>query len=65
MRTGDFRITKKVNAQRIEDVPGLASVYPILRTPTVFVVNLDDPKYDIVDPKTQELYTFDYLIRGL
>ncbi|KAJ6614525.1 hypothetical protein B0H10DRAFT_1950648 [Mycena sp. CBHHK59/15] len=65
VRTGDFSITRKVNAQRIEYLSDLPSISPVHHIPTVFVVDLDNPKYDIRDPKTGELYTVDYLIRNL
>ncbi|KAJ6605987.1 hypothetical protein B0H10DRAFT_1956974 [Mycena sp. CBHHK59/15] len=65
VRTGNFHLTQKVNTIRIEYIlPGLPSIWPILRTCTVFVINLDDPKYIIRDPQTGDFYTIDTLIRN-
>ncbi|KAJ7138486.1 hypothetical protein C8R43DRAFT_1109764 [Mycena crocata] len=63
VRTGDFRITRKLhNIRNIEYVDELASVYPVHHEPTVLVVDLSDPKFDLQDPKSGELYTPDFLI---
>ncbi|KAJ6632430.1 hypothetical protein B0H10DRAFT_1938053 [Mycena sp. CBHHK59/15] len=63
VHTSNFEITRRVkNIKCIEYVSKLASIYPIHRNPTVFVVDLDNPKIDLLDPKTGQLYTVDYLI---
>ncbi|KAJ6614724.1 hypothetical protein B0H10DRAFT_2220970 [Mycena sp. CBHHK59/15] len=65
VRTGNFHLTQKVNTIRIEYIlPGFPSIWPILRTCTVFVINLDDPKYIIRDPQTGDFYTIDTLIQN-
>ncbi|KAJ7692726.1 hypothetical protein B0H17DRAFT_1132959 [Mycena rosella] len=63
VRTGNFKLTQKVSAQRIKYISDLASIYPIIRD-TVIVVDLSDPKYDLDNIKTGEPYTLDHLIRN-
>ncbi|KAJ7216156.1 hypothetical protein C8J57DRAFT_1600151 [Mycena rebaudengoi] len=63
VRTGDFRITQKVNAKRLEYIDDLASAYPV-RIGTVFVVDLHNPKHHIINETTKELYTVDHMIRN-
>ncbi|KAJ6587751.1 hypothetical protein B0H10DRAFT_1954453 [Mycena sp. CBHHK59/15] len=65
VRTGNFDITQKIkNVKCIEYVSELPSIYPMYRDQTVIVVDLSDPKFNIEDPKTGQLYTVDYLIRN-
>ncbi|KAF7367934.1 hypothetical protein MSAN_00858400 [Mycena sanguinolenta] len=61
---GRFRVTKKVTVERIEYLPDLASVYPIFRTPTALVIDLNDPKHQLTDPRTNDLYSLDSLVRN-
>ncbi|KAJ6461772.1 hypothetical protein C8R45DRAFT_1220718 [Mycena sanguinolenta] len=63
-RIGKFRVTKKVTVKRIEYLPDLASVYPIFRTPTAVVIDLSDPKHQLTDPRTNDLYLLDSLVRN-
>ncbi|KAJ7714640.1 hypothetical protein B0H16DRAFT_1435391 [Mycena metata] len=55
VRTGNFRITRKVGAERIEYLPDLASVYPVFRKPTVIVIDLSDPKHETTDRSLDSL----------
>ncbi|KAJ6606762.1 hypothetical protein B0H10DRAFT_1956851 [Mycena sp. CBHHK59/15] len=65
VRTGNFDITQKIkNVKCIEYVSELPSIYPMYRDQTVIVVDLSDPKFNIEDSKTGQLYTVDYLIRN-
>jgi hypothetical protein len=63
VRAGDFRITQKVNAKRLEYIDDLASAYPV-RIGTVFVVDLHNPKHHIINETKKELYTVDHMIRN-
>ncbi|KAJ6631965.1 hypothetical protein B0H10DRAFT_1937700 [Mycena sp. CBHHK59/15] len=66
VRTGNFDITQKIkNVKCIEYVSELPSIYLMYRDQTVIVVDLSDPKFNIEDPKTGQLYTVDYLIRNV
>ncbi|KAJ7763834.1 hypothetical protein B0H16DRAFT_1718467 [Mycena metata] len=55
VRTGNFRITRKVKAERIEYLSDLASVYPVFRKPTVIVSDLSDPKHETTDRSLDSL----------
>ncbi|KAJ7736698.1 hypothetical protein B0H16DRAFT_1326459, partial [Mycena metata] len=55
VRTGNFRITRKVKAERIEYLSDLASVYPVFRKPTVIVIDLSDPKHETTDRSLDSL----------
>ncbi|KAJ7455398.1 hypothetical protein FB451DRAFT_1515958, partial [Mycena latifolia] len=63
VRTGKFRPTQKVSADRIKYLSELPSIWPILHIPTVFVIDLSAPKHQFLDPKTGELMTVDRIIR--
>ena len=63
VRIGLFRITQKVKVQRIEYLTELPSIFPIFRTPTAIIIDMSDPKFEIVDPRTGELITLDSLVR--
>ncbi|KAK6992570.1 hypothetical protein R3P38DRAFT_3084685 [Favolaschia claudopus] len=62
--TGHHRVTQEVTVKRIEYLNGLPSIFPIPKIPTAFVITLDDPDFDIVDPKTGQFYTPDALIKN-
>ncbi|KAJ7130460.1 hypothetical protein C8R44DRAFT_731981 [Mycena epipterygia] len=66
VRVRNFQLTKKVKAERIEEVHDAPSVWSMPRPhiPTVYVVHFDDPKLDITDPKLK-IYTLDMLIRNV
>ncbi|KAJ7046357.1 hypothetical protein C8F04DRAFT_1248605 [Mycena alexandri] len=63
VRTGVFQITGDVTVQRIEYLTEIASLYPVPRVSTAFVVNLEHPKYNITN-KRSKLYTVDALIKN-
>ncbi|KAJ6542112.1 hypothetical protein B0H10DRAFT_1970741 [Mycena sp. CBHHK59/15] len=58
-----FRVTKDVTVQRVEYLSEIPSIWPIPETPTAFVVNLQDPKFEITD-NAGNLYTVDALIKS-
>ncbi|KAK6978061.1 hypothetical protein R3P38DRAFT_3120609 [Favolaschia claudopus] len=62
--TGHHRVTQELTVKRIEYLEGLPSIFPIPKIPTAFVINLHDPEFDIVDPKTGQFYTPDALIKN-
>ncbi|KAJ7142714.1 hypothetical protein C8R44DRAFT_726044 [Mycena epipterygia] len=66
VRVSNFQLTKKVKAERIEEVHDPPSVWPMPRPhiPIVYVVHFDDPKLDITDPKLK-IYALDMLIRNV
>ncbi|KAJ6605894.1 hypothetical protein B0H10DRAFT_1956977 [Mycena sp. CBHHK59/15] len=51
-----FRVTKDVTVQRVEYLSKIPSIWPIPETPTAFVVNMQDPKFEITD-NAGNLYT--------
>ncbi|KAF7328489.1 hypothetical protein MVEN_02535900 [Mycena venus] len=57
VRVGNFRITQKVKVMRIEYIPDLACVYPIFHQPTAIVVDLSDPRHQLINPQTEDLYS--------
>jgi hypothetical protein len=59
VRTGTFRPTVKFTVERMEYRDGPASIYP-----TGFVIDLSKEEYHLRDPKTNELYTIDSIIRN-
>ncbi|KAJ7182286.1 hypothetical protein C8R43DRAFT_1115930 [Mycena crocata] len=59
---GTFRITSHVTVERLEFVNQMPSIWPILETPTAFVLTLDST-YTKIDPKTGQTYTMDWLIK--
>ncbi|KAJ7785060.1 hypothetical protein DFH07DRAFT_1054504 [Mycena maculata] len=63
-RVGKYRLTQKVTVDCVEYLSIPASIYPIPREPTAFVVDLSDEKYNLEDPTTHELYTIDHIIRN-
>lgn len=63
VRIGNFRITQKVKVERIEYLSALPSIFPVFRMPTAIVIDLSDPKFEIVDPKTGNLKTLDSMVR--
>ncbi|KAJ7774537.1 hypothetical protein DFH07DRAFT_952250 [Mycena maculata] len=63
-RIGKHRLTQKVTVDRMEYLSAPASIYPIPRIRTGFVIDLSDEKYDLEHPKTKEPYTVDHLIRN-
>lgn len=63
MRIGEFRVTKEVTVERVEYLNELASIYPIPKTATAFLIDVDDPKFAITD-KRGDLYTVDALIKN-
>ncbi|KAJ7817561.1 hypothetical protein B0H13DRAFT_1922857 [Mycena leptocephala] len=64
-RIGSFRITRKVKVERIEYVTGAPSILPIFRTPTAIVIDLSDPDYAIIDPKTGKVWALDGVVRDI
>ncbi|KAJ6545114.1 hypothetical protein B0H10DRAFT_2386324 [Mycena sp. CBHHK59/15] len=58
-----FRVTKDVTVQRVEYLSEIPSIWPIPETSTAFVVNLQDPKFEITD-NAGNLYTVDALIKS-
>ncbi|KAJ7714453.1 hypothetical protein B0H14DRAFT_3901770 [Mycena olivaceomarginata] len=64
VRFGSFQITRKTKVQRIEYLPDLASIYPIFRSPTAIVIDLSDPKHELIEPRTNELHSLDSLVRN-
>ncbi|KAJ7085596.1 hypothetical protein C8R44DRAFT_893883 [Mycena epipterygia] len=60
---GEFRVTKEVTVERVEYLDELASIYPIPKTATAFLIDVDDPKFAITD-KRGDLYTVDALIKN-
>ncbi|KAJ7709264.1 hypothetical protein B0H16DRAFT_1822046 [Mycena metata] len=56
-------ITQEVTVQRIEYVTEIASLYPVPEVSTAFVIDLQDPKYEITN-KHGNLYTVDALIKN-
>ncbi|KAJ7867305.1 hypothetical protein B0H13DRAFT_2281228 [Mycena leptocephala] len=65
MRIGSFRITRKVKVERIEYVTGAPSILPIFRTPTAIVIDLSDPDYAIIDPKTGKVWALYGVVRDI
>jgi hypothetical protein len=65
VRIGSFRITRKVKVERIEYVTGAPSILPIFRTPTAIVIDLSDPDYAIIDPKTGKVWALDGVVRDI
>ncbi|KAJ7752975.1 hypothetical protein B0H16DRAFT_1836147 [Mycena metata] len=63
VRTGVFQITQEVTVQRIEYLTEIASLYPVPEVSTAFVIDLQDPKYEITN-KHGNLYTVDALIKN-
>ncbi|KAJ7431585.1 hypothetical protein B0H11DRAFT_1941460 [Mycena galericulata] len=61
---GKFRPTQKVTVDRMEYRDGPASIYPIPRVRTAFVIDLSHRDYMLQDPGTSELYTLDTIIRN-
>ncbi|KAJ6525324.1 hypothetical protein B0H19DRAFT_1243793 [Mycena capillaripes] len=60
VRTGMFRATQKVTVERIE----YPSISPIFRTPNALVIDLSADQFEIIDPKTNDLFTLDSLVRN-
>ncbi|KAJ7869252.1 hypothetical protein B0H13DRAFT_1724442 [Mycena leptocephala] len=65
VRIGSFRITRKVKVERIEYVTGAPSILPIFCTPTTIVIDLSDPNYAIIDPKTGKVWALDGVVRDI
>ncbi|KAJ7831666.1 hypothetical protein B0H13DRAFT_2289225 [Mycena leptocephala] len=65
VRIGSFRITRKVKVERIEYVTGAPSILPIFCTPTAIVIDLSDPNYAIIDPKTGKVWALDGVVRDI
>ncbi|KAJ6573309.1 hypothetical protein B0H10DRAFT_2199442 [Mycena sp. CBHHK59/15] len=63
VRIGECRITTNVTVQRVEYLDQIPSIFPIPEIPTAFVVDLQDPKFDLVD-NSGKLYTVDALIKN-
>ena len=59
---GELQVTAEVIVQRVEYLTDLPSLYPIPETPTAFVVDLQDPKFNIF--KKGALCTPDALIKN-
>ncbi|KAJ7300409.1 hypothetical protein DFH08DRAFT_828478 [Mycena albidolilacea] len=53
-----------LTVERMEYRNGPASIYPIPCIPTGFVIDLSKEEYHLRDPKTNELYTIDTIIRN-
>ncbi|KAJ7782537.1 hypothetical protein DFH07DRAFT_1010922 [Mycena maculata] len=64
VRIGPIRITKEVTVQRLEYLSEIPSIYPIPKIPTGFVLDLNDPKFEIKDKKSGILHTVDALIKN-
>ncbi|KAF7374069.1 hypothetical protein MSAN_00287800 [Mycena sanguinolenta] len=62
VRIGALKVTAEVTVQRVEYLTELPSLYPIPQTPTAFVVDLQDSKFEIM--KKGELCTVDALIKN-
>ncbi|KAJ6530760.1 hypothetical protein B0H19DRAFT_1328025 [Mycena capillaripes] len=60
---GEFQVTTHVTVQRVEYIREFPSIWPILRTPTAFVIS-PGSEYDLVDPETDLVYTLDRLIKN-
>ncbi|KAJ7734479.1 hypothetical protein B0H16DRAFT_1467605 [Mycena metata] len=63
VRVGEFRVTMDVTVQRVEYLTGFPSLYPIPSTPTAFVIDAQDPRFDITK-KGGGLHTVDALIKN-
>lgn len=63
VRVGEFRVTKEVTVQRVEYLTGFPSLFPVPDTPTAFVIDADDHKFDFKD-KHGSLYTVDAAIKN-
>ncbi|KAJ6456874.1 hypothetical protein C8R45DRAFT_1184944 [Mycena sanguinolenta] len=59
---GELQVTAELIVQRVEYLTDLPSLYPIPETPTAFVVDLQDPKFNIL--KKGALCTPDALIKN-
>ncbi|KAJ6503975.1 hypothetical protein C8R45DRAFT_575169 [Mycena sanguinolenta] len=59
---GELQVTAELIVQRVEYLTDLPSLYPIPETPTAFVVDLQDPKFNIF--KKGALCTPDALIKN-
>ncbi|KAF7344306.1 hypothetical protein MVEN_01722200 [Mycena venus] len=51
---GPLQVTAEVVVQRVEYLTDLQSLYPIPETPTAFVVDLQDPKFNIFKKGTPD-----------
>ncbi|KAF7353417.1 hypothetical protein MSAN_01530800 [Mycena sanguinolenta] len=60
---GKFKVTAEVTVDRVEYLTELPSLYPIPETPTAFVIDLQDAKFDIMKKKG-DLCTPDALIKN-
>ncbi|KAK7026129.1 hypothetical protein VNI00_015704 [Paramarasmius palmivorus] len=58
-----FKITREWTAQRLERINKPASFYPAFKVPTAVIIDVSDPKYNIIDPKTGLQYTVDHIIK--
>ncbi|KAJ7792780.1 hypothetical protein B0H13DRAFT_2393893 [Mycena leptocephala] len=65
VRIGSFRITRKVKVKQIEYVTGAPSILPIFCTPTAIVIDLSDPDYAIIYPKTGKVWALDGVVRDI
>ncbi|KAJ7775300.1 hypothetical protein B0H16DRAFT_1449930 [Mycena metata] len=64
VQTGVFEITQEVTVQRIEYLTEIASLYPVPEVSTAFVIDLQHPKYAIINKRSGNLYTVDALIKN-
>ncbi|KAJ7702166.1 hypothetical protein B0H16DRAFT_1832003 [Mycena metata] len=64
VRTGRFTITQKIKVQRLEYLSEIPSIWPIPRSSTAFVIDLDDEKHNIINPDTGDLMAVDRIIRN-
>ncbi|KAJ6592738.1 hypothetical protein B0H19DRAFT_1365112 [Mycena capillaripes] len=62
VRIGEFQVTAEVTVEHVEYLTELPSLYPIPETPTAFVIDLQDPKFNIT--KNGAMYTVDALIKN-
>ncbi|KAJ7823708.1 hypothetical protein B0H14DRAFT_2597735 [Mycena olivaceomarginata] len=58
---GEFQVTAEATVERVEYLTELPPLYPIPETPTAFVIDLQDPKFNIT--KNGTMCTVDALIK--
>ncbi|KAJ7890991.1 hypothetical protein B0H14DRAFT_3428866 [Mycena olivaceomarginata] len=61
VRIGEFQVMAEATVERVEYLTELPPLYPIPETPTAFVIDLQDPKFNIT--KNRTMCTVDALIK--
>ncbi|KAJ7798865.1 hypothetical protein B0H14DRAFT_3156736 [Mycena olivaceomarginata] len=61
VRIREFQVTAEVTIERVEYLTKLPSLYPISEMPTAFVIDRQDPKFNIT--KNRTMYTVEALIK--